>query len=326
MCYEQNIECETEYFGLVYNPRRKRTSSLNLPTEHGQISPVNVSVVVPPVDSCASPSPTTRTSPCSFTVTPPVTNLLDGTPDLFGNQLSEERQWLNLRNPLGRCDGNFLRLALRVKFWVPVHLILQENVRNLFYMEARQDLLENRIYATDWTNAVKMAALIAQADGVRFNPECLENKKNQLKSVGGSLNSVMLSEKRRRGSKRKSSDPSCTSDLVLNDFLSSQVNPLSVYEPYTMVRPCNSKSKIEMAPLSKEDLLNAIAREHKNIADQSISSAKYWLLSHFGNLDGFGEEKFIVPKVEGVTSQVEITVGPEGVGVLYNTQKSEKIV
>lgn len=41
------------------------------------------------------------------------------------------KQWINLRNPLDkrqRGEGP-LMLELRVKFWVPSHLILQDSVR-----------------------------------------------------------------------------------------------------------------------------------------------------------------------------------------------------
>lgn len=45
---------------------------------------------------------------------------------------SNIRQWINLRNPLDkrhhRGEGPIM-LELRIKFWVPGHLILQENVR-----------------------------------------------------------------------------------------------------------------------------------------------------------------------------------------------------
>lgn len=44
---------------------------------------------------------------------------------------SNIKQWINLRNPLDkrhRGEGPTM-LELRVKFWVPGHLILQENVR-----------------------------------------------------------------------------------------------------------------------------------------------------------------------------------------------------
>lgn len=57
--------------------------------------------------------------------------------DYFGLKYENtkgEELWLNLRNPIDRqvnCHGHTspLRLALRVKFWVPPHLLLQENTR-----------------------------------------------------------------------------------------------------------------------------------------------------------------------------------------------------
>ncbi|XP_034111578.1 E3 ubiquitin-protein ligase MYLIP [Drosophila albomicans] len=86
------------------------------------------------------------------------------------------RQWYNLRNRLhsdSSSSGIPLMLALRVKFWVPVHNILQQSVRNLFYMQARSDLLDGRLCAHDWSNAAKLAALLCQADGLRFNEQSL---------------------------------------------------------------------------------------------------------------------------------------------------------
>ncbi|KAH8371964.1 hypothetical protein KR093_009549, partial [Drosophila rubida] len=86
------------------------------------------------------------------------------------------RQWYNLRNRLhsdSSSSGIPLMLALRVKFWVPVHNILQQSVRNLFYMQARSDLLDGRLGASDWSNAAKLAALLCQADGLRFNEQSL---------------------------------------------------------------------------------------------------------------------------------------------------------
>lgn len=93
---------------------------------------------------------------------------------------SRTHQWINLRNRLS-CDGGSgsgiqLMLALRVKFWVPVHFILQESVRNLFYMQAKADLLEGRLCAKNWTNAAKLAALLCQADGLRFNNTSLKSE------------------------------------------------------------------------------------------------------------------------------------------------------
>lgn len=295
VCHEQNIQCETEYFGLVFNPRGARNN------DHGSpLDPVDTAVPDAQMDQLAN-------SPGELDAIPRV------------------RQWLNLRNPLGRSDGGFLSLALRVKFWVPVHLILQESVRNLFFMEARQELLENRIFAADWPNAIKLAALLAQADGVRFDPECLEESSrlrvttsnssinrsvNSLSSNQSTLLAVDAQLQRRRGSKRKSSE-----DGINQQQQPSNPDPISVYEPYLLVRP-RSKS----IGMSKEKLLYAIAKEHEQYADQLPKSAKYFFLAEFGGLKGFGEEKFFVPKVEvdGGTSQVEVTVGPEGLGIKAN--------
>ncbi|KAI8124017.1 hypothetical protein FF38_12477 [Lucilia cuprina] len=93
---------------------------------------------------------------------------------------SRTHQWINLRNRLS-CDGGSgsgiqLMLALRVKFWVPVHFILQESVRNLFYMQAKADLLEGRLCARSWSSAAKLAALLCQADGLRFNEASLKSE------------------------------------------------------------------------------------------------------------------------------------------------------
>ncbi|KAL2724207.1 e3 ubiquitin-protein ligase mylip-like protein [Vespula squamosa] len=52
--------------------------------------------------------------------------------DYFGLKYQNakgEELWLNLRNPIERQTGGGvvpLRFALRVKFWVPPHLLLQE--------------------------------------------------------------------------------------------------------------------------------------------------------------------------------------------------------
>lgn len=79
-----------------------------------------------------------------------------------------EELWLNLRNPIGNVHP--LRFALRVKFWVPPHLLLQESTRHQFYLHARLDLVEGRLLATDWNSAAKIIALIAQAEGGDYDP------------------------------------------------------------------------------------------------------------------------------------------------------------
>ncbi|XP_071447712.1 E3 ubiquitin-protein ligase MYLIP [Hetaerina americana] len=81
-----------------------------------------------------------------------------------GNGISREA-WLNLRNQIGRQMVGLppFRLALRVKFWVPPHLLLQEATRHQFYLHARRDLSEGRL-KVDGPIAVKMVALVAQGE------------------------------------------------------------------------------------------------------------------------------------------------------------------
>lgn len=83
--------------------------------------------------------------------------------------------WINLRNPLGHHGntGQPYSLAFRVKFWVPAHLILQESVRNIFYMQAKSDLLDGRLRATDWECAARLGALLAQGDEIKFDRNAL---------------------------------------------------------------------------------------------------------------------------------------------------------
>ncbi|CAH0550830.1 unnamed protein product [Brassicogethes aeneus] len=98
--------------------------------------------------------------------------------DYFGLKYESnkgEELWLNLRNPIDRqvnCHGHTspLRLALRVKFWVPPHLLLQENTRHQFYLHARIDLEEKRLLGCDWDSVARLMALIAQAESGDYDP------------------------------------------------------------------------------------------------------------------------------------------------------------
>ncbi|KAJ8978703.1 hypothetical protein NQ317_015951 [Molorchus minor] len=97
--------------------------------------------------------------------------------DYFGLKYENnkgEELWLNLRNPIDRqvnCHGQTspVRLALRVKFWVPPHLLLQETTRNQFYLHSRADLLEKRLLASDWDCVCRLIALIAQAESGNYD-------------------------------------------------------------------------------------------------------------------------------------------------------------
>lgn len=125
---------------------------------------------------------------------------------------------------------------------------------------------------------------------MHFNPDCLE----------------------RRRYKRKCSEP-CNDETFSN-------HPLSVYDPYTLIRP---SPKTKIAPISKEQFLQSVVEEHRKYADLTPVSAKYWLLFEFEKLEGFGEEKFIVPRVDDTWNQVEIIVGPEGVVYSKGDERKE---
>ncbi|XP_055692547.1 E3 ubiquitin-protein ligase MYLIP [Lutzomyia longipalpis] len=227
---------------------------------------------------------------------------------------SRNRQWINLRNPLGRhsIDGNYHSLALRVKFWVPVHIILQENVRNLFYMQARQDLLENRLLATDWTNAALLAALMAQADGVKYKGALPEGARESPTVVA-----VRTQEKeQRRGSKRKCSEGSQEAATVCQ---MKKCDSNQMYEVYCSIRPQG-----DAAQQIPRDFCAMVAKEHAKLTKFPAKSAKYWLLAEISKLEGYGEEIFHVPKSEfGTQGQMDIAVGPHGL-VIYTPGAEKK--
>lgn len=233
--------------------------------------------------------------------------------------LPNEKQWINLRNPLQRRHSNdrTLMLELRVKFWVPGHLILQESVREIFYMQARQMLLDGEMNANNWENAARLSALLAQADGVKFSP--LSHKESFEK-----LNEVLmkiklekeneLKEQKRRPSKRKSSESeihqldtqSCATstspNINDNNNLHEDVQHgfLKNYLHF-IVRPqfedeTTSTEVVENETICDKEMpnnfLHMIAREHEKMATMSTSSAKYWLLEEIALLKKFGEEPF----------------------------------
>lgn len=87
--------------------------------------------------------------------------------DYFGLRVSPgsgPSRWLNLRNPLDphRIPGG--RLDLRVKFWVPPHLLINEPTRHQFYLQAKLDLTEGRLVVADLEIARRIIAYIAQAE------------------------------------------------------------------------------------------------------------------------------------------------------------------
>ncbi|XP_049764004.1 E3 ubiquitin-protein ligase MYLIP [Schistocerca nitens] len=99
-----------------------------------------------------------------------------------------EELWLNLRNPIERQVGGVppYRFALRVKFWVPPHLLLQDTTRHQFYLHSRLDLLEGRLKVPDSLVAAKLAAWMAQAESGDYDPQsCPQSVYAQYCQLGG---------------------------------------------------------------------------------------------------------------------------------------------
>ncbi|XP_037048417.1 E3 ubiquitin-protein ligase MYLIP [Bradysia coprophila] len=225
-------------------------------------------------------------------------------------------EWINLRNPLPQMNGQQILLELRVKFWVPAHLILQDSVRNIFYMQARNDLLEGRLKAISWENAAKLGALLAQADEMKYDDtyvpaECLftEPKKNCDTSFNG------------KGKKRKLSKQRSVEDGVGDDEVSiPQQKPKSVYEKY-IIRP-DIEEEDAAIPC---DFIQGIAKEHSKLINLKMTSksAKYWLLESISKLPRFGEEMFTGTTVND-TACCDISVGPHGI-VVYKPMEQIRI-
>lgn len=210
------------------------------------------------------------------------------------------KQWINLRNPLEkrhRGEGHTM-LELRVKFWVPAHLILQENVREIFYMQARQMLIDNEIHPSDWKQAARLIALISQAEGVKFTPELLsECAQKIITSFSGRLKQKIENLENNRKQMKRNSFDETNPDNDAEDMQSSDNSHLEMFilENYLehMIVPDNNEnvksSAFETIP---DDFLLSIAREHQKIQNMTQSSAKYWLLEEFSTLPHFGEEMF----------------------------------
>lgn len=246
--------------------------------------------------------------------------------------------WINLRNPLGQhgTAGQPYSLAFRVKFWVPAHLILQESVRNIFYMQARIDLLEGRLRANDWESAAKLGALLAQGDDLKFDPNaltcdisdpsvstdgsddrvtCANENCAEPSSIGcasailggGSNGNTISKSKKRKLSKQKSTvDDEDEPDTNSRPVIVREYSPLRIYDSYVI--QCEDDSAGDMPT----DFTRRIAIEHGKITKMSAKSARYWLLESIFKLSGFGEETFsgIVVSTATSASLLGLTTSP----------------
>lgn len=222
-----------------------------------------------------------------------------------------------MRNPLPQHSTNgqsHLQLELRVKFWVPAHLILQDSVLNIFYMQARLDLLEGRLKASDWINAAHLGALIAQADKMKFDSAALTTIENSssvtetIKTTSPSCEPIGKNKKRKL-SKQKSTDNLPIETLATVAAMANS-NP---YEQY-IIQPVDSENECEQMP---HGFVTQIAKEHGKLTTLKMTpkNAKYWLLAKISKLAGFGEETFSGTLVSEPTTRCDVSIGPHGIFV-----------
>ncbi|XP_053693928.1 E3 ubiquitin-protein ligase MYLIP-A [Sabethes cyaneus] len=228
------------------------------------------------------------------------------------------RQWVNLRNPLSihANDRNHpIQLSLRVKFWVPAHLILQDSVRLLFYMQARQELLDQHISPSSWSNAAYISALLLQADGYKYDPaKVVVNL-----SVG-----AIERRQSRRPSKRKCSEADVKRGSISpvgttsEEERTEETKPKNLYQSY-IVMPTFADTAPEPMP---ENFIETIAKEHETLTKIKMtpSSAQYWLLEEISSLNGYGEEVFEGITISEPPVRCKIGVSPHGLSISKKEQ------
>lgn len=234
------------------------------------------------------------------------------------------KQWINLRNPLSlhANDRNHpILLSLRVKFWVPAHLILQDSVRSLFYMQARQELLDGHLSASGWANAAHISALLLQADGYSYDPSKV--LANLAEPAGSSPTATLDRRQLRRPSKRKCSESEgkregMTSPANSEDE-SADIKPKNIYQSY-IVRPKFEETEPESMP---ENIIQMIAKEHEMLSKikMTTTSAQYWLLEEISSLHGYGEEVFEGVTINEPSVRCKIGVSPHGLMITKEEQK-----
>lgn len=107
--------------------------------------------------------------------------------DYFGLRVcsgSGPGRWLNLRNHMDPHRIPSRRLDLRVKFWVPPHLLINEPTRHQFYLHAKLDLIEGRLVVADQEVARRIIAYIAQAETGDCEPDAPTHVYDECHKIG----------------------------------------------------------------------------------------------------------------------------------------------
>lgn len=261
--------------------------------------------------------------------------------------LTRYYDWINLRNPLGSHgnNGQPYSLAFRVKFWVPAHLILQESVRNIFYMQAKSDLLDGRLQVQDWDFAAKLGALLAQGDEIIFDRNALNYNEDDDEDDLPDENAISSSATTTATKHNESENDECTSITSTSDMtmvgcvsigslgshkdsmnkskkrklskqkssldedydLDNDLSDVQQYSPLHIYEDYVIQVE-EFVGSKSTNFLRQIAIEHSKLVKTTAKSAKYWLLQNIFKLPGFGEETFSGIRVPTSSSNHHISL------------------
>ncbi|KFM72315.1 E3 ubiquitin-protein ligase MYLIP-A, partial [Stegodyphus mimosarum] len=217
-----------------------------------------------------------------------------------------EKLWLNLRNQIRRQlpGPSPYRMCLRVKFFVPPHLVLQDITRHLFYLDVRRAFVENRLRTTGSHQLYRLAALVAQIELGDLNIE------------GGTAATLLNYPK----------------FLPSNYCVSSNTDDID--RPHIRVRwrsggssDCNSNSGDDIVYDGREEehqqvcietdktaiaqLCQNVLKEHMLLKGTKSNVAVYQFLKEASELEDFGMEQYFVKNRNGET--LRIGVGPTGI-------------
>ncbi|CAG2175633.1 unnamed protein product [Oppiella nova] len=238
--------------------------------------------------------------------------------DYFGLQYMGQRGemlWINMRNQIKQqmTGANTpLRFQLKVKFFVPPHLLLQEVTRHQFYISIVQDLQEGRLRVTDRQLAIKLVALIAQSETGDFDSEVTSALLSYRKWIPLSIleTEVLCSSPtlQRKGKRRKhhsgSSGPEISSeneesfsDMESNSWTTTSLNQVFNSTEFS-------------------SLTNSIIQYHQKLESTKPMHAKYLFLQEVANLEDIGVEYFFVKLNNNSEDPYKIGVGPKGVTIV----------
>lgn len=206
-----------------------------------------------------------------------------------------EKLWLNMRNQIRRqmAGPPPYRLHLRVKFFVPPHLLLQDVTRHFFFLDVKQDFVDGRL-RSDSMQLSRLAALIAQAELGDYDPSnlasCVVCYRKLLPPNCFSLDGhpPQLRVRWRSGGSRDSE----SAEAPLSDTI---IDNISIETDRTAVtRICQS-----------------VMQEHLKLVGTKPTAAEYLFLKESSDLEDFGMEQYFVKTSNGET--LRVGVGPSGV-------------